>query len=693
MKKKHLFLTVLMLAFGFSAMQAKQIYVKSDGTGDGTSWENAAALRTALTSLVAANDEIFVAAGDYETTDTYVFGAAVAVKVYGGLAGTEEGDDLYQIPDLETNKTYLKRTSNSGKVLNIGVGSEWQGFYITGGNVTGNSNGGGIDIAAGGKLSYSKVYGNTTQGSGGGVNNRGTLDNCQIFSNFITAASETTTRNGGGIYNEGTVINCIVSNNTAGSAGGIQLQSGNVINCIVRQNEATIGAGGGISGSNGNIINCTIVGNTASGTTTGNDNGAGGGVGCGGTGVNIKNCIVYGNIAVKEAERDIRKGSISYSFFEKAANHTSVAGNIVASGIEPLFADASSDNYNLLIGSPCINAGLSSAIAGYTTDLALNKRISGKSVDIGAYEYQFSDFVIEATDAASSANYDPQIYGDIIFKSTNSATGRLTGISTGGLEVNGVVKLQKTFTEKKWYPIGFPFALASVVDNTPGTYFGEELMAFNDETKVGDYWLKSYSYEEATSDGSHFAYKYDGLDGSEGDYVEHEGYIIQFPQFYGIEDPGEITVLFTSKPGPTLSNTNVNNKLSSTNYTLVANPSVGILTGIDAATHHYPYVTDKFLLTTSAFEVKPFEALIAANLSSGVSPITVIGDLDGEGLSTGLDSRITVTSSDPVIETKYYTTQGVEVQKPSDTGVYIVKEIHASQKATVTKTIHKSINK
>ncbi|MDR0864876.1 MAG: hypothetical protein LBO74_08090 [Candidatus Symbiothrix sp.] len=300
----------------------------------------------------------------------------------------------------------------------------------------------------------------------------------------------------------------------------------------------------------------------------------------------------------------------------------------------------------------------------------------------------FPDFVIEPGITETETNYTAGHYGDIVFKSNDSSTGKLT-ITSNNLTVNGVVKLQKTFTEKQWYPIGFPFALASVVDDTDDDYKGEALKAFDGES--GDYWLKSYLHT-ATSpagDGTGF------LDKTA--IAAHEGYIIQFPKFYGAENPGEITVLFTSTAGPVLKNTNVSEiTLASTYYTLVANPSVGILTDISAASHHYPYTSDKkFLLTTPDLEVQPFEALIAANLPSGVSPITTIGDLDGEGLSTGLDSRITATSdsNDPVVETKYYTTQGVEVQKPSATGIYIVKEIHASQKATVTKTIHKSINK
>jgi hypothetical protein len=59
------------------------------------------------------------------------------------------------------------------------------------------------------------------------------------------------------------------------------------------------------------------------------------------------------------------------------------AGNINA---EPLFVNAACGNFHLRPGSPCIDAGNSTAAAGVTTDLDGDPRIRGDAVDLGAFE-------------------------------------------------------------------------------------------------------------------------------------------------------------------------------------------------------------------------------------------------------------------------------------------------------------------
>jgi len=61
-------------------------YVSPDGTGDGTSWDNAAGLQSALTAA-EPEDELWLKAGDYALTAD--LSAPTACAILGGFAGTE----------------------------------------------------------------------------------------------------------------------------------------------------------------------------------------------------------------------------------------------------------------------------------------------------------------------------------------------------------------------------------------------------------------------------------------------------------------------------------------------------------------------------------------------------------------------------------------------------------------------------
>ena len=65
------------------------------------------------------------------------------------------------------------------------------------------------------------------------------------------------------------------------------------------------------------------------------------------------------------------------------ANDSSMNNCII--NYSPLFSDISSDDYELMSSSPCIDAGTTSALV---TDINGNIRPVGASNDIGCYEFQ-----------------------------------------------------------------------------------------------------------------------------------------------------------------------------------------------------------------------------------------------------------------------------------------------------------------
>lgn len=142
----------------------------------------------------------------------------------------------------------------------------------------------------------------------------------------------------------------------------------------------TVGAIANV-GSSPTVTNCTFSGNSVTnyGGAIGNFYGSN---------PTLHNSILWGNTA--------HTGSQIYDENSTTTiTHSCIQGGYAGDGnisSDPLLNanDPSSDDYlTLRAGSPCINAGDNSAVpSGITTDLAGNPRISGSTVDMGAYEYQ-----------------------------------------------------------------------------------------------------------------------------------------------------------------------------------------------------------------------------------------------------------------------------------------------------------------
>lgn len=158
MEKKNLLVGALLLAGGFSTMNADVIYVTESGSGDGTSWSSAASLEDAL-SWAAAGDEVFVAKGTY----TGSFKLRAAAKVYGNCVGTETEPPTYTT--AEGLETFLKGPGGKRVLYLDGKASEIYGLDISGGDAstetTGVGRGGGVYINNGGAtLKYCNIHDN-----------------------------------------------------------------------------------------------------------------------------------------------------------------------------------------------------------------------------------------------------------------------------------------------------------------------------------------------------------------------------------------------------------------------------------------------------------------------------------------------------------------------------------------------------
>ena len=194
----------------------------------------------------------------------------------------------------------------------------------------------------------------------GGAVEGGTVNNSVLKGNTVAPGDSDGSMGGGAV---GSTLNqcLIISNSCSYGAGGLECTFNN---CVFTGNQANTGGGA----AQCTLNNCTVVGNFAASI--------GGGVySCG-----VTNSILYDNSGPSDP-------NASYSTLAYCCTTplpSDGPGNI---DNPPLFIDPANGNWRLQSASPCINSGLNAAAPG-TPDYDGLPRISGGTVDMGAYEYQ-----------------------------------------------------------------------------------------------------------------------------------------------------------------------------------------------------------------------------------------------------------------------------------------------------------------
>jgi len=141
--------------------------------------------------------------------------------------------------------------------------------------------------------------------------------------------------------------------------------------------------GGGFARCDGMILNNTICGNSAALL-------GGGLYSCKGT---TANCILWGNAAAESGNEIYDSTTPSFCCITDWTEGGT--GNIKD---PPLFADTKGEDFHLLVGSLCIDAGENSLLTAPGVDMDGNLRIArGEGwlkVDMGAYEFNSPPFVV-----------------------------------------------------------------------------------------------------------------------------------------------------------------------------------------------------------------------------------------------------------------------------------------------------------
>ncbi len=460
--------TVLLLSF--SNLNA-QIFVDVNATGqnNGQSWNDAYV--SILDAMAAANngDEIWVAKGTYHIHQGGSSGFVSlelksGVDLYGGFAGIET---TIGQRDTENNITILDGrdeglTRNARHVIIASGISDClvESFTISHGSATNQSSA--LDEAAcsvadkgDGGTSKEAVLACVGKGNGGGIlvhQSEVTFLNCTI--------SENTAGKGGGIYvmpatstiagtyPQPTFENCIIKDNYAGGRGaGVSLDlyadpifknctfSGNVCgdkggavymdwscspyfeNCLIVENRAIRGAAASIDGSSTPVfVHCTISNNRATDIGAGLYTGSYKPNGSNSNDPIVVNSIVWGNHCTWGGPCDLAVWHENHFMMENSliGNGFRSDGTGMQIGLNPIMADTANSDYSLLVGSPCIDAGIvssslvtsipSSDITYFTKDL---------NPDIGAYEYNDCDYIDPNTQSCVSCWHPENIIVDL----------------------------------------------------------------------------------------------------------------------------------------------------------------------------------------------------------------------------------------------------------------------------------------
>ncbi|MFZ4798920.1 MAG: T9SS type A sorting domain-containing protein [Bacteroidia bacterium] len=132
---KKLFFSMLCIMACVTMLNAKTIYVKTDGSGtaDGLTWANAVTLTRAITLATVSGDIVYVKGGTYNFTKSSpsaagAFGTNAGISFYGSFAGTESAPSERATSDVDGNGIVESWEFTNQTILNFTLTGNAAGF-------------------------------------------------------------------------------------------------------------------------------------------------------------------------------------------------------------------------------------------------------------------------------------------------------------------------------------------------------------------------------------------------------------------------------------------------------------------------------------------------------------------------------------------------------------------------------------
>jgi hypothetical protein len=332
-------------------------------------------VRLGSTNAVAPYATWETAAGDIQS-------AVDAATLPGALVVADDG--VYDaggraVYGLMTNRVVLDKPLTLSSVNGPASTS------IVGSPVSGTTNGDGaircVYLADGAAISGFTLTNGATRRSGDAEREqKGGAVWCPSTSGLVTncvLTGNSSYMKGGGAWG-GTLDHCTLSGNTclggalAGYGGAAY---GSVLNmCLVISNVASW-TGGGVS--YGLLNNCTLTGNSAKPGVGGAHNSL------------LNNCISYYNAGnTRTVDNCYNAYSSAFDLSVNFCCTTPMPGSGIGNFTNaPLLVDLAGRDFHLQTNSPCINAGANAYVTS-ATDFDGKARITGGTVDVGAYEFE-----------------------------------------------------------------------------------------------------------------------------------------------------------------------------------------------------------------------------------------------------------------------------------------------------------------